>query len=397
MAEPDFAEYESFKNRYKSGGNSEDPLPPFIVTNPVTLQGLAIPKRRWAVLDWLPVPLITGLYGEGGTGKTILLHMLQVSMALGRPWLGIPVEAMRSLGVYCEDPPEELHRRQADLNRHHGVEMQDLASMRWINRFSYDNILMEFEGTSRRGIFTPFYWQLVDQIRDFQPQIIMLDTVADLFGGNENDRQQVRFFVQVGLGSLARMIDGAVIVSAHPSRAGLKSGEGDSGSTAWNAAFRSRLYLSAPKPDDDDEAPDSNKRILERKKANYAPRHEELPLRWQDGVFVRTDSPSPILGHVDKIDLEGRLCDWLQARVNNGATIAADWSNPQYGFANIVRKDKPFKTFTQSQIVAAQDRLIKSGRIVKVMVGIPSKRRLCLRAADQKYPREKPDDVVPIS
>ena len=43
------------------------------------------------------------------------------------------------------------------------------------------------------------------------------------------------------------MMDGAVIASAHPSRAGLKTGEGDSGSTAWNAGFRSRLYFSAPK------------------------------------------------------------------------------------------------------------------------------------------------------
>ena len=68
--------------------------------------------------------------------------------------------------------------------------MRDLGNMRWLNRFGMDNILMEFDSNSRRGNFTPFYWQLVEAIKEFQPRILILDTVADLFGANENDRQR---------------------------------------------------------------------------------------------------------------------------------------------------------------------------------------------------------------
>lgn len=49
--------------------------------------------------------------------------------------------------------------------------------------------------------------------------------------------------------------------------------------------MRSRLFLSAPA--NEDGAPDVDSRILERRKANYASRHDLLHLRWKDGVIVR--------------------------------------------------------------------------------------------------------------
>jgi RecA-family ATPase len=311
--------------------------------------------------------------------------MLQVSTALGRPWLNIPVERMRSLGVYCEDPEEELRRRQADLNQHYGVEMRDLGDMCLISRFGKDNILMEFEGSERRGKLTPFYGQLVEQIREFQSNIIMLDTVADLFGGNENDRQQVRFFVQVCLGSLARLIDGAVIISAHPSRAGLRSGEGDSGSTAWNAGFRSRLYLSAPKQNGDDKAFDNDERILARKKANYAPRDEEISLRWQDGVFIPTGPPADDI--VDMLAMDANLIEGLRYLITNGAKVSANPSAPT-GFANAVRKLPSCKRYKWAAVCAAQDRLVARGRLARVEMGPPSRRFVYIRPADITYPGE---------
>ncbi|MGO8915292.1 MAG: AAA family ATPase [Stellaceae bacterium] len=373
-----------------NGRIHEDDVLPLKITNPVEFQDLVIPERRWAVADWVPEPLITGLYGDGGMGKSLLLQMLLTSAALGRSWLGIPIRKMRSLAIFCEDPEEELQRRQADINRHYGVDMQDLDNMCWINRFGADNLLMEFEGMARRGTPTPFYRQVVEIVADFRPEIILIDTVADTFGGNENDRGQARYFVQVGLGGLARLIDGAVVASAHPSRAGLRSREGDSGSTAWNAAFRSRLYLSTPErpegvADGDDKAPDTNERVLERKKANYAPRAESIRLRWHDGVFAPIAPPSHNI--VDQVDLDNRVLDEMRAMIETGAKLPSDW-NTHHGFANVVRKRSGFSAYSQQAIVAAQDRLIKTGRAVNVSMGPPSKRRQYIRPIDLRYAGE---------
>jgi hypothetical protein len=61
--------------------------------------------------------------------------------------------------------------------------------------------------------------------------------------GNENDRAQARQFIGM-LRGLAIRHECAVLLLSHPSVAGIASGGGSSGSTAWNNSVRSRLYLS---------------------------------------------------------------------------------------------------------------------------------------------------------
>ena len=124
---------------------------------------------------------------------------------------------------------------------------------------------------------------------------VTFDTASDGFGGNENDRTQVKYFVSHGLGSIALAINGAVILCAHPSRSGIETGRGDSGSTGWNGAFRSRLYMDMAR--DADGKPDLTNldvRSLELMKANYASRGVKLNLRYRSGAFVRERDPNEI-------------------------------------------------------------------------------------------------------
>src|ERR1700716_2453497 len=65
--------------------------------------------------------------------------------------------------------------------------------------------------------------------------------------------------------ALAMVASGAVTVLSHPSLAGIASGSGISGSTAWHGAFRFRQYLKGLKPADG-EQPDTDLRQLEFKK-----------------------------------------------------------------------------------------------------------------------------------
>ena len=73
------------------------------ITRPGDLGGITVPERRWIMPDWLPVGHTTGLYGDGGTGKSLLSQQLMTHAAVGRPFLGIDVEHVRSFGVFCED------------------------------------------------------------------------------------------------------------------------------------------------------------------------------------------------------------------------------------------------------------------------------------------------------
>lgn len=47
--------------------------------------------------------------------------------------------------------------------------------------------------------------------------VVIVDTIADTYGGNEIDRAQVNAFVKSCLGRLAQAIGGTVIALGHPS------------------------------------------------------------------------------------------------------------------------------------------------------------------------------------
>jgi RecA-family ATPase len=285
------------------------------VVSVAAFQGKPIPPRKWLVADWIPWGVVTGLYGDGGMGKSLLTMQLQTAIALGKPWIGLAVcETGASLGVYCEDALDELIRRQADINTHYGCGFDDVKAAHWWPHLGEDNMLMAF-ARNGKGELTTFHRQLREAALDLKAKLLIIDTLMDTFGGNENDRAQVRQYVQVALGSLARAIDGCVILNAHPSRSGMATGSGDGGSTAWSNAFRSRLYNERPEAELG-EFPDPQASVLSRKKANYAARDDSIRLRWQQGVIVpyapfgRQDS-APSAGDVflrllDTLAEEGR-------------------------------------------------------------------------------------------
>lgn len=110
-----------------------------------------------------------------------------------------------------------------------------------------------------------------------------MDTLADLFPGNENDRAQARHFVGMIRG-LAIRHDCAVVMLSRPSLSGMTSGSGSSGSTASNNSARSRLYFERIESDGCEVDPDA--RVLRTMKANQRLTSEEIGVRWHAGVFV---------------------------------------------------------------------------------------------------------------
>jgi len=299
--------------RANGAGQSKEQSTPLRIVDPRVFEGKPVPDRRWIVHGWIPCGCATALYGPGGFGKSLLALQLMTAAALGKPWLGVPITPVRSLGIFCEDDEDELQRRQAAINYQlYGCGFADLGDMRWMPRLGENNLIMV--PSRKTGQMTPtgFFEQICAAARDFEAELIVIDTVADTFGGNQNDAGQVRQYVQYGLGRLARAIGGgAVLACPHPSRAGIYAGSGESGSVQWDAAFRSRLYLSAPKEDDDDPT-DLNARVLTRKKANYAVRDETIDLCWHDGVLgavgessdERPDAATVFLDILDKMTAE---------------------------------------------------------------------------------------------
>lgn len=120
-----------------------------------------------------------------------------------------------------------------------------------------------------------------------KPKLLVLDTAADLFGGDEIKRNHVRGFISM-LRKIAIEFDCAIVLLSHPSQSGMASGGGSSGSTAWNNSVRSRLYFVRVM-DSDGHENDDDVRVLNSKKSNYWPAGVSIRLRYAFGTFIVVD------------------------------------------------------------------------------------------------------------
>jgi RecA-family ATPase len=265
-----------------------DPAEPsvrmFRVRTFAELGDVAPPAREWLVEGLIPMGTVTFISGDGGLGKTLLGQQLIMAAALGAVWCGRPTRQMPAVALFCEDEAEEIHRRAVPIAEHFGIAVSDprLKACGFLCELGEDNAMMRPATNESGPAFetTRMYDTIKDWARRRQARLIVLDSLHDVFTGNENYRPEARAFVQV-LTSLARAINGAVVVLAHPSLTGLDRGSGTSGSTAWNNAVRSRLYLTQPDSAEDDET-----RILRTVKANYGKTGETIVLRRRKNVFV---------------------------------------------------------------------------------------------------------------
>jgi hypothetical protein len=271
---------------------------------PITLQFINMaawditpaPPRPWAVFDRIPARQPTLLSGEGSIGKTILELQLCCAHVLGRDWIGSLPERGPAIYLGAEDDDDELHRRLELIAKLLGVSFKDLInSGLHIMSFAGQDCLLGVPDRNGRIVPTRLFELLLEAIQDIKPRHVGIDTLADVFGGNEIDRSQVRQFVGL-LRRLAMPHDGSVVLLGHPSLEGIRSGTGLSGSTGWHNSVRARMYFRAA-GDDEDEL-----RELEFKKNNYGRVADTVKLEYHNGVFRPFQSPS----HLEKLAAERR-------------------------------------------------------------------------------------------
>ncbi|CAM3552168.1 AAA family ATPase [Paracoccus nototheniae] len=247
------------------------------------LEGRDVPAREWLVPDMIPSGTVTLLGGDGGTGKSLLALQLAKAVATASRWLGYQTASGPVLFISAEDDDDELHRRTSDIVRATGGHFSDLDRLVLRSLAGEDALLAFLDRQS--GVLSPtsLYAEIEARIEEEKPVLIVLDTLADLFPGNENDRAQARQFIGLLRGWAIRH-SCAVVLLAHPSLSGLNSGSGTSGSTGWNNSVRSRLYLERIAQEGYEANPDA--RVLRTMKANYGRTGGEINMTWKDGVFA---------------------------------------------------------------------------------------------------------------
>lgn len=283
--------------------------------------------------ELLPARNVILLGGDGGTGKSLLALQLALACTTGTDWLGL--EVMQGPVVYfsAEDDQDEIDRRLDAICAAEDIHLDVAFELHILPLAGEDAALVTESHRAMRLQKTPLFRDLAATVEALTPMLLILDNLADVYSGNENNRSLVKAFVSM-LRGLCLMYDCTVLMLGHPSLSGIQSGSGMSGSTAWSNSVRSRIYLK--RPDGADlAADDDNARILEVMKANYGPVGQRLELKWKNGRFVR-ETPQNAWDRVTTADLE-RLQERFRAgfwRVNEQA---AEWGG--YAVAEILDMD----------------------------------------------------------
>lgn len=344
------------------------------------LDGQPVPTRQWHVPDIVPARTVTILSGDGGTGKSLLALQLAVATAIGRPWIGQPVNGGRVLFLSAEDDMAELHRRLADVVAAECARLADLDNLSLKSLAGADALLAAPMPGGKLLAPTSLHRALRAWIKAHRPALLILDTLADTFGGDEINRAQARQFIGF-LRGLAIDFDCTVLVLAHPSLSGMARGDGASGSTAWNNSVRSRLYFRRVKVDGDTE-PDPDRRELEVMKANYGPVGATLALRWEAGVF-RAEPGSTETG-LDRMAASAKaqrvFLKLLRLFTNQGRRVNSA-GGPTYA-PKLFAEHHDSEGLTKRALKTAMESLLAQGKIVVAEDGPASKRRTFLEVAE---------------
>jgi RecA-family ATPase len=207
-----------------------------------------------------------------------------------------------------------------------------------------------------------------------RPALIVVDSIAATFGGNQNDRVHARTFVSP-FRRLARQADCAILLLDHPSLSGITSGTGRGGSMDWQNATRARMHLETVENDDGTAA-----RILEVKKINSGAPGEKVRVQWEDGCFVLEAAASAPRLAAGRSLADQTYLDCLDAMTVQGRHVCHAKGR---GYAPKAFAEMPQANgMTWKAFQAAQERLFTTGQIENVPYGPPSKgtRRIARKA-----------------
>ena len=336
------------------------------IINALELLQKPAPCRQWCVEPWIPHREVTLISGDGGIGKSTIALQLCAASAASLLWFGLEVRPGPALYVSCEDDIDEVHVRLEQIKK--DAPDADLSRLHILSLAGLDAILAK--PSNGRMKPTLLFEGIENAIQQHSIRLLILDAAADVYGGEEVSRSQTRAFIQI-LRGLAIRRNCAVILLAHPSVDGMKTGRGYSGSTQWNNSVRSRMYFTRATALDKSE-PDPDLRILELAKSNRGKIGQKIFMRWHEGCFVLDGADDTGIERLNRdLKAESTFLKLLDA-YNDRCRYVSDKSSANYA-PKVFSDDQAAAGINKQQFKDAMNRLFTADRIKVEEFGPPSR------------------------
>ena len=299
----------------------------------------AIPERKWAIRDRVPLNQAGLFSGEGGTGKSIIELMKNVAHVAAKDWLGSMPEPGPAFYLGAEDDEEEIHIRLAAIAKHYGVTFKQLTGggLHVLPLLGQDATLCAVAKGGRVEV-TALYRQTLRGCGRHQAEE-HLDRHAVTRLRRQRDRSGAGLCLRDAHAGPGHGRWWGRHGSEPSQLAGINSGSGISGSTAWHGAFRFRQYLKGVKAGDG-EQPENDLRELEFKKNQYGPRGENIVLRYQRGLFLPEGGVSSLDKASRSAKAEEVFMDLLRRFSAEGRNVSENKNAPTYAPAKFEREEE---------------------------------------------------------
>lgn len=334
------------------------------------------PPRDWAVEGWLGMGHATMLFGRGGIGKSLFVQQLGTALALGRDFIAPIKQPRRTLLWASEDDVDELWRRQYAICQRFGIALSALrGKFHVLSLTKVQCSLVEL--IHGELIQTSTLPALAEQVMRLEAEVIILDNVARLFGGDENNRHHASQFIAM-LNAAAEKTNGAVLILGHTAKP--KDSE-YSGSTAWENSARGRLWLTDKPPDKaengEDEPPaQTDLRYLAKRKVNYSSTDLAI-LRYERGSYdLVTPTKTALHGLPATIDRRNAqrvvLAAFSRLKAMGLDPVEATGS-PNY-LPKLIMEHSFGEGFTRHDVGRAMRELMNDGKMMRGQIGFYSNR-----------------------
>lgn len=322
------------------------------------------PARTWWMDEWL-TPAPTLVAGAGGLGKSLLLQGICTALATRSTYITAPPESELNCLVWaCEDDCDEIHRRQVNLNSHFGLSNGDLQRLHIVPRAGMDNTLLG--QAFGKPVLTDLVRYLNEQVNDLKADVLVIDNIAQVFGGVSADAHQVTSFVNA-IAGLVKDRPFAPVLVGHVSRT---LGSEFAGSAAWENAVRMRWMLASHLPGADvDDSPVGNDTVyLAKRKANYA-RREAVKLRFERGVLLPVREARGLLSPEERLlEAEAVVIDGLRVLNSRSEPTASSPTSSCFLPRMLVRHDLS-NGLPMDELRRAMEGLIVRRRIQVATIG----------------------------
>ncbi len=296
------------------------------------------PPREWVLPGFVPAGRLTFLYGPGGAGKTLFAIQLAIMAVAGLPMMGHVLPANIKPVLYLtEDDADEVHRRIEAICAGLGVDTsivydrmllacQGRGTDRLLVRVQRYRIRegsyeLELNTEETRAVPTDVLADLRSIVlRDGEKALFIIDPLAAIHDGNENDRRHAIAVFDALEEELC--YDGSsVIIPGHPSKTSQYSG-----STQWIYAARSSIIMGPEYWIDNVAKDDKSPTQIALLKGNYASQRIRETLEFmeveQAGYWRWLEQESPESGVNEDLLLD-ILRDCETIKTNLSPNLAA--------------------------------------------------------------------------